>query len=369
MIFSLIAGLVLLGAGAETLIRGASEMAEAVGVPSVIVGLTVVAFGTSAAELVVSVKASAAGQAGLALGNVIGSNVFNVLFILGVAALARPLIVSARLVRLDVPIGIGLSVGVLLLATDGTVSRIEGGALVLGLLAYTAFLVAQARAGFSSTHPPDAENEKSGGGEEPRTFGPQSWLLNAGLAAGGLALLVLGAGWFVGGAVAVAKSFGISDLVVGLTIVAGGTSLPELATSVLATLRGERDIAVGNVVGSNIFNLLAVLGISAAASPGGVPVSEAALWFDLPVMVAVSVASLPIFFTGHRISRWEGALFLAYYGAYVMYLVLAATQHEALSSFSVAMAAFALPITGVTLLILTFRSGFLSDHEDTYLEE
>lgn len=346
----LIAGLLLLIAGAEALVRGASNVSAAVGISAVIVGLTVVAFGTSAAELVVSIRGGLSGQAELALGNVIGSNVFNVLFILGVAALVAPLVVSSRLVRWDVPLVIGVSLGAFLFAMDGTVGRLDGGVLVCALLAYTTFLIVQARS------EPVAER---GGDDDVKgvgAMGLKGVLLYSGLAAGGLGLLVVGAGWFVDGATEVAKRFGVSDLVVGLTIVAGGTSLPELATSVLATLRGHREIAVANVVGSNVFNLLAVLGISAVASPAGISVSEAALWFDLPVMVAVAVACLPIFFTGHRISRWEGGLFLAFYVAYVTYLILATTQHEALSSVSLAMGAFVLPLTGVTLVLLGLRS-------------
>lgn len=344
----LIAGLLLLIVGAEALVRGASKAATAAGIPPVIVGLTVVAFGTSAAELFVSISGSLSGQAELALGNVIGSNVFNVLFILGVAALTGPLVVSSRLVRLDVPLCIGVSALTLLLALDGSVGRLEGVLLVCGLVAYTAFLIHQAR----SDSPPTSSTEESGPDEAGE---PGSLLLNIALAGGGLGLLVLGTGWFVDGAVSLARHLGVSELVVGLTIVAAGTSLPELATSVIATLRGQRDIAVANVVGSNIFNLLAVLGIAAAVSPTGIFVSEAALWFDLPVMIAVAVACLPIFATGHRISRWEGGVFLAYYGAYVAYLILAATQHQALSSFSVVMAAFVVPLTVLTVGILGMR--------------
>jgi len=177
-----------------------------------------------------------------------------------------------------------------------------------------------------------------------------------GLVVGGLVFLVLGAEWFVEGAIEAARRLGLSELVIGLTIVAGGTSLPEFATSVLASVRGQRDIAIGNVVGSNIFNLLGVLGFSATVSPTGIAVSGSSLWFDFPVMIAAAVACLPIFYTGHRIARWEGALFLGYYGAYVAYLVLSTTEHAALSAFSTAMAAFVLPLTAVTLLVLGVRA-------------
>ncbi|MFH2126889.1 MAG: sodium:calcium antiporter, partial [Pseudomonadota bacterium] len=171
----------------------------------------------------------------------------------------------------------------------------------------------------------------------------------------GLALLVLGAHWMVDGAVAAARAFGVSELVMGLTIIALGTSLPELATSVIASLRGERDIAVGNVIGSNLFNLVLVLGFTAAVSPHGVPVAPAALRFDIPVMIAVSVACLPVFFTGRAISRWEGLLFLAYYVAYTSYLVLDATHSGAQRSFQVVMLGFVVPLTAVTLGVLAVR--------------
>jgi len=339
----LFGGLVLLVAGAEALVRGSARLAAAAGLSPLVVGLTVVAFGTSAPEVTVSIGASLGGQADVALGNVVGSNIFNVLFILGVAALIAPLTVASRLVRLDVPLGVGVAGLALLLALDGVVGRLDGLLLFGGLVAYTAFLVVEARRSPSS-------GTSSGTHAAPETLG--AWLLGVGLVVGGLALLVLGARWFVEGAVQGARRLGISDAVVGLTIVAGGTSLPELATSVLAAVRGERDIAVGNVVGSNLFNLLGVLGLSALVSPGGIPVSNAILWFDLPVMIAVAVACLPIFVSGARIARWEGLVFLGYYGAYTTYLIMAATQHDALSTFSGIMAAFVLPLTAITLLVV-----------------
>jgi len=342
--FLLISGLALLVAGAEGLVRGASRLATRIGLSPVVVGLTVVAFGTSAPELAVSIGSSLSGQAEVALGNVVGSNIFNVLFILGAAAVLTPLAAAARLVRLDVPLGIGVAGGTLLLASDGAVGRLDGLLLVAGIIAYTGLLIVQSYSSERASSPSDAEAANGG------------WGWNLVLVIGGLALLVLGARWFVAAAVDLARVLGVSELVIGLTIVAGGTSLPELATSVLAGLRGERDIAVGNVVGSNLFNLLAVLGLSATVAPDGLPVSDAMLWFDLPVMIAAAVACLPIFFTGYTIARWEGALFLGYYGAYTTYLVLGATQHAALSTFSVAMGAFVIPITIITLAVVGLRA-------------
>ena len=345
-------GLVLLVAGAELLVRGAARLAARFGISPLVIGLTVVAFGTSAPEMAVSVQASLAGQADIAVGNIVGSNIFNVLFILGVSALIVPLVVSQQLVRLDVPLMIGVSVLLLVMALDGRISRLDGLLLFAGIVAYTVFAIRQGRRESPAVQAGYAQEFRSGG---------SPWLerlpVQIAFIVGGLALLVLGAHWLVGGAVAIARLFGVSELVIGLTIVAAGTSLPELATSVVAALRGERDIAVGNIVGSNIFNILAIAGIVAVVAPGGLglEVAPALLRFDIPVMIAVALACLPIFASGHLIARWEGVLFLGYYAAYVLYLILAAAQHDALPAFSAAMFGFVLPLTVVTLIMLLVR--------------
>lgn len=344
-----ILGAVLLIFGAELLVRGASRLAVAFGISPLVVGLTVVAFGTSSPELAVSVQASLTGQADIAVGNVVGSNIFNILFILGTSALIVPLAVSQQLVRLDVPLLIGASVILLLMALDGRIGRLEGIVLFAGVVGYTVFLIRQSRKEKVAI---GAEYDEAFG-EAPREAG--SWIVNSVMAIVGLALLVLGSRWLVNGAVAVAKALGVSELVIGLTIIAAGTSLPEVATSVLASLRGERDIAVGNVVGSCLFNILAILGITSIVAPEGVRVAPAVLTFDLPVMLAATVACLPIFFTGHLIARWEGFLFLGYYVAYTTYLILGATEHDALPAFSQAMIVFILPLTVVTLGVLVVR--------------
>jgi cation:H+ antiporter len=342
-------GIVILVAGAELLVRGASRLAAALGISPLVIGLTVVAFGTSSPEMAVSAQSALAGQTDLALGNVVGSNIFNVLFILGLSALIVPLVVAQQLVRLDVPLMVAASVAVLLLGMDGAFGRLDGALLFGGAVAYTAFLVRQSRRETAAVR---AEYESEFG---EAAAGPVSWVRDTLLVLGGLALLVLGSRWLVNGAVEIATALGVSELVIGLTIVAAGTSLPEVATSVLASLRGERDIAVGNVVGSNIFNILVVLGFSGFVAPGGVAVAPSALRFDIPVMIAVAVACLPIFFTGHLISRWEGLLFLGYYAAYTAYLVLAATRSEALPAFAGAMTLFVLPLTAVTLATVGAR--------------
>ena len=351
-IFFFALGGALLVAGAELVVRGASRLAVAAGISPLVVGLTVVAFGTSAPELAVTMGAALTGEADVALGNVVGSNIGNVLLILGLSAAVAPLAVSQQLVRLDVPLMVGASLLTLLLAMDGSVGRVDGLLLLACIVVYTVFLIRQSRREGVAVH---AEYSQALADETPSRRSP--WVRDTASIVLGLVLLVVGARWLVAEAVAAAAAFGVSELVIGLTIVAMGTSLPELATSVLAAVRGQRDIAVGNVVGSNLFNLLAVLGLGSVTAPGGVPVARAALRFDLPVMIAVAVACLPIFFTGHRISRWEGWLFLAYYGAYIAYLVLASAAHDALPALSAALAWFALPLTGATLAVLAVRAA------------
>lgn len=342
-------GLVLLIAGAELLVRGASRLAGAAGIPPLIIGLTVVAFGTSAPEFAVSAQSALSGQADIALGNVVGSNIFNVLFILGVSALIIPLVVQRQLVRLDVPIMIGAAMLLGLLALDGIINRVDGVILFVLLLAYIAF---QVRQGLR-----EAANDAANADDQiEKPKGTGQLLMNIGLIIVGLAMLVVGSGWLVDGAVAIARALGLSELIIGLTIIAAGTSLPEVAASMIAALRGERDIAVGNVVGSNIFNILGILGLTAVIAPSGVAVAPAALAFDIPVMIAVMLACLPIFFTEHRIARWEGGLFLGYYVAYTAYLVLAATNHDALPLFSSMMMTFVLPLTLITLVVLGVRA-------------
>ena len=345
-----ILGLLFLIAGAEILVRGASRLAVAAGVAPLIIGLTVVAYGTSTPELVVSVMSAVSGQADIALGNVVGSNIFNVLFILGVSSLIVPLIVSQQLVRLDVPLMIAVSVLLLLIGLDGNISRQDGLLLLAGLVAYTVFLFyhnnrENKKAQTNCTEPPNNKN---------MTF--KSWATDIFFIVSGLGLLVLGSQWLINGATLFALRLGVSELVIGLTIVAAGTSLPEVATSVIASIRGERDIAVGNVVGSNIFNILAVLGLSSLLSPHGVNVAPSALAFDLPIMIATAVACLPVFFTGHLIARWEGFLFLGYYAAYTAYLFLYSTQHSALPLFSSVMLLYVIPLTVLTLALVVIRT-------------
>ncbi|MCU0726198.1 MAG: calcium/sodium antiporter [Planctomycetes bacterium] len=343
-------GLALLAAGAEFVVRGASGLAAAIGISPLIIGLTVVAFGTSAPELVVNIDAAIHGRSELGVGNILGSNIMNVLLILGVSAMVAPLTVAVHLIRWDVPIMIGASLAVFLLSLDGRCSRPEGILLVAGLGGYLVFLLRAGRSAGGGESPPVP------GAEVPRGSKGRRALRNLAILGVGLAGLVFGARWLVEGASALARDLGVSELVIGLTVVAVGTSLPEVFTSVVASIRGERDIAVGNVIGSNIFNLLGVFGITALCSPGGLEVSAAALRFDMPVMLATAFACFPVFFIGSRVSRREGALFLGYYAAYLTYLVLASADHDALPAYSAVMLLFVLPLTGAVIGVLFLRA-------------
>ncbi|CDZ94355.1 calcium/sodium antiporter [Pseudomonas saudiphocaensis] len=348
----LIAGLVLLVAGAEVLVRGAAKLAAQFGISPLIIGLTVVAFGTSAPETAVSVQAAVNGSGDIAIGNVVGSNIANVLLILGLTALVTPLVVSRQLIRLDVPIMIGASLVTFALAWDGELSRLDGALLFSAVVVYTLFLIISSRRDTAT----DTNDEfaKEFGLDTPAK--PHAGLINACLVLGGLVLLVVGSNFLVEGAVSLARALGLSELVIGLTVIAIGTSLPELATSIMAAFRGERDIAVGNIVGSNIFNLLCVLGLASLVSPQAIAVSPNALAFDFPVMIAVAIACLPIFFAGYTINRWEGLLFLAYYVAYTAYLVMSSANRPFTDTFGDVMLGYALPLTAITLFIIAARA-------------
>jgi cation:H+ antiporter len=347
--FFLVLGLVLLVVAAELLVRGSSRLGLRFGLSPLVVGLTIVAFGTSSPELAVSIGAGLLGQSDIAVGNIVGSNIFNVLVVLGVSALITPLVVQQQLVRFDVPLALGVSLIFLLMALDGSIGLLDGLVLTAGIVIYTVFAIRQSRQESAAIDDEYSQEFAAAGGLLDRL--PMQLLAIV----AGLLLLVLGAHWLVESAVAIARSLGVSEVVIALTIIAAGTSLPELATSIVAALRGERDIAVGNVIGSGLFNLLAIGGIAALVTPGGLSVAPSMLSFDLPIMVAVALACLPIFAAGHQISRWEGALFFAYYIAYLTYLILAATTHAALPIFSGIMLAFVLPLTVVTLVVLLLR--------------
>jgi len=323
-ILMFLGGLILLVIGANALVRGASKLALSFGISPLVVGLTIVAFGTSAPEVAVSVGAVLDGNADIAIGNVVGSNIFNVLFILGISALIAPLVVNIQLIRQEVPIMLGASLLLLALTLDRRLSFMDGGVLFALLVAYTVFLVVQSRRETRA-----AKNEFASAIQPARGGAWDShWAAQIGLIFAGLVALVFGSDYLVQASISFAKAMGVSDLVIGLTIVAAGTSMPEVATSITAAIKGERDIAVGNVVGSNTFNILGCLGLSGLVSGDlGLVMASSLLAFDIWVMLTVALA----------------------------YLTLAAQQHDALQAFSSVMMGFVVPLTLVTLVVVVIR--------------
>lgn len=309
IIIYLVGGLIMLFIGAEGLVRGSSNLAIKIGIAPLVVGLTVVSFGTSAPELVVSLKAAISGNGSISLGNIIGSNIANIALILGVAALIRPLKVHANVIMREIPIMIAISVLLLILLIDGEVGFIDGIILVGGLIIYLVVNVILARK--EKNAEVDAEFKE---GLKSKFGIPLSIVFII----VGLGLLLFGANLFVQSAVVIAKIFNVSDAIIGLTIVAIGTSLPELITSVVAAYKKEADIAIGNVVGSNIFNILGILGITALV----IPISSLGInYVDLGVMLFTAIILFPLSRTGFSISRFEGAFLLAGYAGYIYYLV------------------------------------------------
>jgi cation:H+ antiporter len=309
-------GMAILAAGGEALVRGAVSLARLLRVSTAVIGLTIVAMGTSAPELAVSLLAAAQGKGDIAIGNVVGSNIFNVAMIVGLAALAIPLVVHLTAIRLEWPfMFVILAVG-MLLARDGVVDRLEGAFLLVALAVFSGYMVRVAR----------AESASSGGGEieaavESRTVRSANAqvAIDAGLVALGVGLLVAGASVLVRGAVAIAELAGLSERVIGLTIVAAGTSLPELATSIVAARKNQPDIALANVIGSNIFNIAGILGVVALVTPQSV--NAEVIRFDMWWMLGYALILWPIMRTGWRVSRLEGGLLVAGYGVYLWMLL------------------------------------------------
>lgn len=335
-----IIGLAALIGGAELLVRSSSSLAVRFGISKLIVGLTVVSFGTSAPELGVSIQAGFTGKTDILLGNIVGSNISNTLLILGIAALILPLKVNVKLIRVDVPVMIGVTILLYIFALSGVIHFWESLILVILLGAYLTFLIRE------NKHT-DVEAEV----EKMPTSTPV--LIITGII--GLLMLVFGARWLVDSAVIFAEMAGISELIIGLTVVSIGTSLPEIVTAVVAALKGERDIAVGNVIGSNILNILVVLGVTGLIIPTSIPVQPSLIRFDLIILMAASFACLPIFFTHHRIGRFDGFVFLTMYLAYLLYLFLYSTDHALLEAFSNTMIFFVLPLVAVTILSIFGR--------------
>lgn len=306
-------GLIALYFGAEALVKGGAGLALRLGLTPLVIGLTVIAFGTSSPELVVSVQAAQSGNGAIAVGNIIGSNICNIALILGLCALISPLRADMQLIRREVPIMIGVAVLALLVLVDGHVARWEGAILLTALIVYTVLTVRQARAATAA-----AASAGAGFSEELGQGKPLGLGLSIAAVVGGLAVLVVGSYLFVEGAVTLATRWGMSQMAIGLTIVAIGTSLPELATSLIASIKRQGDVAIGNIVGSNIFNVLGILGVAALVQPLEAPDLS---WVDLGVMLLVSVALLPVVRSGGRISRGEGAGLLAVYIGYTFWLL------------------------------------------------
>ncbi len=358
---SILLGLVVLVSGGELLVRGAAALAARMGMSPLVVGLTVVAFATSAPELAVTLGSVLGGEPALAVGNVVGSNIANVLLILGVSALILPLIVKVQLVRVDIPFMLALSVLFGLLALDGGFNRVDGAVLFVLLLLYVSVAIILSK----RQSAPGALVSATSAGRVAQTAGKTAESMTEAIEevrgplwrdlvflVAGVALLVVGAQFLVNGATAVARAFGVSELVIGLTVVAIGTSLPELATSIVAVRQGQRDLAVGNVVGSNIFNIGAVAGLAALIAPSGVPVPESALALDIPLMIAASLVLLPLAFTDSLIARWEGGLLFALYVGYLVYTVVEASGRplERLQTF---MLLFVTPLVILTVVVTT----------------
>ncbi|KPA94721.1 K+dependent Na+ exchanger related-protein [Pseudomonas asplenii] len=344
-LIQLLGGLFLLVIGAELLVRAAVRLAARLRVRPLLIGLTVVAFGSSAPQMAVSLQAALQENADIAVGSVIGGNIFNTLVTLGLSALIIPLRVSRQLVRLDIPLMIVASLMVFGLALNEELSRFDGVLMLLVFALYLGLLLRTSQQGLP--HPaPVLQTQRR----------PAPWLSSAFWMLLGLALLTLAGHLLLDAAVEVATELGLSERIIGLTVVAVGTSLPQLATSLIAAIRGQRDIAVGNVIGGNLFNLLGVLGVTALIAPQPLSVSPNALSFDLPVMLAVAALCWPVFYSGYRITRAEGLLFLGLYLAYGLHVVWFTTGMPMAVRLEHLMLFFILPALLVYLLFSTLRA-------------
>ena len=341
-LLQLLCGLVLLIAGAELLVRCAMRIAANLKIRPLLIGLTVVALGSSAPQMTVSLQAAFNDTPDIAVGSVIGSNIFNILVTLGLSALIIPLRVSRQLVRLDIPLMILASGLVFALALNKELDRLDGVILLCGLLIYFGLLLRQSR--------------HSGHHHASHELPPTSSLHNGLLMLAALALLGLAGHLLLGAAVNIATELGLSERIIGLTIIAVSTSLPQLATSLIAALRGQREIAVGNVIGSNVFNLLGVLGLTALVAPQPLSVSPNALTFDLPVMLGVAALCLPVFYAGYRVTRGEGVLLLGLYLAYGLHVVSFTTGMPLAAKLEHLMLFYILPALLVFILLSTLRA-------------
>nr|WP_302475194.1 calcium/sodium antiporter [Pseudomonas koreensis] len=349
-VIELFSGLILLIAGAELMVRAAVRLAARLHVRPLIIGLTVVAFGSSAPQMAVSLQAVQAHTPDIAVSSVIGSSIFNILVTLGLSALIIPLRVSRQLVRLDIPLMIGASLLVFVLAWNEEIGRLDGMLLLGALALYLGLLLRQSR------HSARPHSEHSQDPQAP-------WFTSLLMIIAGLGLLVFAGHLLLGAAVVVATDLGFSERVIGLTVVAVGTSLPELATSLIAALRGQRDIAVANVIGANLFNLLGVLGVTALIAPTPLSVSPNALDFDLPVMLGVAALCLPVFYSGYRVTRAEGLLLLGLYLAYGLHVVSFTTGMPLAGKLERLMLFYILPTLLAFLLFTSVRAWRRQHHK------
>lgn len=320
----LVAGLGLLLVAAEMVVRGASQLAASLGVGPLVLGLTVVAIGTSAPELAVGITAALQGSGSLAVGNIAGTNIFNILFILGLTALLRPLPLHLQVLKLELPTMVLAAALMTVFAWDGIITPFDGTVLLGVAVLYTVALIRMSRRETPAVTREFRDMYGTDGAGRAQTVARERIGYSAVLAVG-LGLSVLGADWLVSGAVDIARKLAISEAVIGLTIVAIGTSAPELVTTIVATLRDERDVAVGNLLGSSIYNILVILGLTCIVAPDGIPVERQLMLVDIPLMTGVALICIPAFVTGKRISRLEGGIGVAVYTVYMVWLVLTRT--------------------------------------------
>lgn len=306
-------GLLALIVGAEALVAGGSELAARMGVSPMIVGMTVVSIGTSLPELAVGIDAARSGSGPLAVGNIVGTNMVNLLLILGLSAAIIPLALRRRTIKIDLPTIVACAVLLWVLAADGELTARDGLVLLAVAIAYTAVVLRVELRGRGGTETPEVEVEPV-----DHRRGSVAW--DAGRLIVGIAIILVGAVWLVDGAVRVATDLGVSEAVIGLTVIAIGTSAPELVTTMVATVRGDRDLAIGNLFGSSIYNVALILGITALVAPIGV--TDELINVDIPLMIAVTLVLVPVFITGRRISRGEGIGFVAAYLVYLGAIIL-----------------------------------------------
>ncbi|SMO53814.1 calcium/sodium antiporter [Gracilimonas mengyeensis] len=345
-----IIGLVLLITGAELFLNSVDKFGIAWRISPLIMGLTVVAFATGAPELAISLQAAADGQPDLVLGNIIGSNISNILLILGITGVLAPLAITNKVIKRDIPMVLAASVLMYVLAMDGWLTPLDGFIILAALVAYSMFIYFQIKSDRKKNTGEDLSNAA-----QEILKGSPTWFYTKYLflLLGGLVMIVAGSRLMVDAAVTIAEVLGVSELIIGLTIVSIGTSLPEVATSLSAARKGDSDTAIANVLGSNLYNILLTLGLTIVIAPGALSVSAEAIRFDMPVMIIVVVACLPLFWPGKELGRAEATGFLLYYASYLGYLVLLAMGHAVVDTFELVMIWGIIPLT-ILLIIVKF---------------